>query len=587
MFRSIRSVNDRPQTPALPAESAEEREAGVHRDEKIEIAKAEAERLDLDEKDGATSSSSTSSAPAAARQQELVKKRVWWHRHFEPSERQRVMLELGIRKQDHWAFRFTTMLTLSVIVAVMGLSANSAAVVIGAMLLAPLMQPVLASAACISMGLFKKSLQAIGHVALATAWGILLSYVLAALFVRGELPTEVTSRTAPDIRDLVVALGAGTAGAYATVRKDVSSSLPGVAVAVALVPPLGTVGIALQGGYTTFAKGAMLLYTTNLVAIVLAGAIVFVATGFVPPRRLASTFPRTALAAAVVAVAVAAIAVPLYRASTSAVEQSERQIEAQAIVRDWLGLVDTRAEPTIDFDDANDRILVGIRSFEPALDAQSLTDDLHARFGDDVAVSVEWLKVDQATTTTTEMPTTTVVSGEEILLGRVETIVDAWLADEVPESGRRDALAIESGVVYLDASGVGNAPPVPTLTERLDAELNQTLEVRLTWLERTSVDVAAPPTPDEQVGTSIAVLSRAWADSRGLTVMSTTFDGETATIELAGAEPPDATDLVDEIEALLDPTDTVTILFTVRLDITTTTTTSTTTTTVESTTTTT
>lgn len=172
--------------------------------------------------------------------------RRWWHRHLTSEERQRVMAELAIKRQEHWAYRFTVMITLSVIVAVMGLSANSAAVVIGAMLLAPLMQPVLGTAACISMALFRKSLRSLTVVGLATVWAIALSYVLAALFVNGELPGEVTSRTAPDIRDLVVALAAGTAGAYATVRKDASASLPGVAVAVALVPPLGAVGISLD-----------------------------------------------------------------------------------------------------------------------------------------------------------------------------------------------------------------------------------------------------------------------------------------------------------------------------------------------------
>lgn len=68
------------------------------------------------------------------------------------------MAELGIERQVHWAFRFTVMITLPVIVAVTGLSANSAAVVIGAMLLVPFMQPVSATAACVSMALFRKSM---------------------------------------------------------------------------------------------------------------------------------------------------------------------------------------------------------------------------------------------------------------------------------------------------------------------------------------------------------------------------------------------------------------------------------------------
>src|SRR6056297_3077286 len=259
------------------------------------------------------------------------RRRRWWHRHLASEERQRVMTELAIRRPDHGSFRFAVMITLSVIVAVMGMSANSAAVVIGAMLLAPMMQPVLATAACIAMALFGKAFQAFGIVLFATVGSIVLAYVLSALFVNGELPNEVTSRTAPDIRDLVVALAAGTAGAYATVRKDVSSSLPGVAVAVALVPPLGAVGITLEDGSGTLARGALLLYVTNLAAIVLAASIVFVVTGFVPPRRLASTFRGTAFVAAIVAGVVVAIAFPLFRASQTAIEETNRELEAAEI----------------------------------------------------------------------------------------------------------------------------------------------------------------------------------------------------------------------------------------------------------------
>ena len=71
----------------------------------------------------------------------------WWHRHYTPEDRRRVLADLAVSKVEHWAWRFVTMLTLSVVVAVMGLALNSAAVVIGAMLLAPLMQPVLATGA--------------------------------------------------------------------------------------------------------------------------------------------------------------------------------------------------------------------------------------------------------------------------------------------------------------------------------------------------------------------------------------------------------------------------------------------------------
>lgn len=504
------------------------------------------------------------------------RQRRWWHRHLDSSERQRVMAELAIKRQEHWGFRFTVMITLSVIVAVMGLSANSAAVVIGAMLLAPFMQPVLATAASIAMALFQKSLRSFGVVVLATVWSIALSYVLAALFVNGELPNEVTSRTAPDIRDLVVALAAGTAGAYATVRKDASASLPGVAVAVALVPPLGAVGISLEAGNTTFAWGAMLLYTTNLFAIILAGVVVFVVTGFVPPRRLANTFRRSSLVAAAVGVVVVAIALPLYSASTSAVQRSEREVDALEIVSVWLGPTDRRSAPEVSFDEQ--RITVAVRSFDAPPDPDPLIESLQATFGVDRIVSIEWDRVDQATTTTTTPPTTTIVSDEERLASEVEALVDRWLGD-LDAGGRRDALSIAENVIRLDASGTIDAPSLESLTTLLDSELDRTFEVQLTWLKRESVSGQEPaPTPDEVLADRISLLARDWATTQAVSVSSTSFDGLTAVIEVVGPVAPDATDLVASISELLDPDDQVTVLFVERRDITTTTTTTTTTT---------
>ena len=546
--------------PKSPADSR------AARDENIEIAKEVLEEREAD----ATKPIERPSDPAAP----ITFERTWWHRHLEPEERQRILAELGIKRQAHWAFRFFTMLGLSIVVAVMGLSADSAAVVIGAMLLAPLMQPVLAAAACISMGLFKKSLQSIGTVLVATVGAILLSYVLAALFVTGELPNEVLSRTAPDIRDLIVALGAGTAGAYATVRKDVSSSLPGVAVAVALVPPLGAVGMSLEAGRDTLAVGALLLYTTNLAAILFAASIVFITTGFVPPRRLRSTFRRTAAVAAAVAVVVVAIAIPLYRASLAAVENTDRQLAAQDVVKDWLGAVETAEPPEVEF--SGDRIRVRVRSTERAIDDRPLTERLEGRFGSDRVISLEWEQLDKFTEEIA--PTTTVPSQAQLLADDIERIVDQWLQAGDFEGVRRvDALVIGGGVVRVDASGVGESPPLTDLITLLDAQLDETLEVQLTWVERRNVSAQEPnPTPNEILTNQISGLANTWAIVNELEVIDVTYDGTAAVIEVAGATQPRAASLVARIEAVLPDTSTITVLFTQRLDITTTTTSTTT-----------
>ena len=190
------------------------------------------------------------------------------------------------------------------------------------------------------------------------------------------------------------------------------------------------------------------------------------------------------------------------------------------------------------------------------------------------------LEIPYATTTTSALPTTTIVSDEERLTTAVEGIVDQWLADLGADAGgRRDALSISDNVVRLDASGTIDAPSLASLTTLLDTELDRTLEVQMTWLKRENVSDAEPtPTPDQLLAERIGVLAREWAATQGVSVLSTTFDGVDAVIEVAGPTEPDASLVVADVTALLDAEDRVTVLFTQRRDITTTTTTTTTTT---------
>ena len=311
------------------------------------------------------------------------------------------MDDLAIRPIEHWVYRFSMMLTLSAIVATMGLELNSAAVVIGAMLLAPLMQPVLATGACLSMALFGKAFSAWTKVVLATVWVILLAYVIARLLPEREFTTEILSRTKPDIRDLVVALAAGAGGAYATVREDASAALPGVAVAVALVPPLAAIGITMEAGDSDRALGALLLYSTNLAGIILVSIAVFVITGFVPPRRLVSTLPRLAFASVVITALVVAIAYPLYGAAQTTIKANNELADAEAIVDDWLGDVDLQR--TIRFDDGV--LTVELQGFEAPINQGEVETALAERFPDlEQAPIVYWIRTDRATTTTTAPP---------------------------------------------------------------------------------------------------------------------------------------------------------------------------------------
>lgn len=170
---------------------------------------------------------------------------------------------------------FYVLLTLAGTIATFGLLANSAATIIGAMIVAPLMGPILGVAFSMVMGnrrLLKRSLLA---VVSGTGLVILLSLIICQLTGLSSLTSEIAARTAPTLLDLGVALAAGTAGAYAKSRREISDALPGVAIAVALVPPLSVVGVGLATQMPAIAAGSFLLFLTNLVGIIFSGSVVF------------------------------------------------------------------------------------------------------------------------------------------------------------------------------------------------------------------------------------------------------------------------------------------------------------------------
>jgi uncharacterized hydrophobic protein (TIGR00271 family) len=170
---------------------------------------------------------------------------------------------------------FIMMMVLSTSLASLGLLADSAAVVIGAMLVAPLMGPLVAAGHSLvqaNLSLFRKSM---GVTGLGLGIGLATSLIFGALNPGFEPTLEVEARGTPDLLDLGIALFSGMTAAYASGRSNVMTTLAGVAIAAALVPPLAVVGIALTHGSPLISGNAAILLITNLVAIILGAAIVF------------------------------------------------------------------------------------------------------------------------------------------------------------------------------------------------------------------------------------------------------------------------------------------------------------------------
>lgn len=135
--------------------------------------------------------------------------------------------------------------------------------------------------------------------------------------------------------DLGVAIAAGLAGGYVLTHSRASSSLPGVAIAVALVPPLATVGISLELGATSAAGGALLLFTTNLVAIVLSAMIVMLASGFVPADTRIMVRGRLSAGLAVALLATIGVAVPLTWHTADAINDQGFTRDVISSIREW------------------------------------------------------------------------------------------------------------------------------------------------------------------------------------------------------------------------------------------------------------
>ncbi|MEZ5343695.1 MAG: TIGR00341 family protein [Acidimicrobiales bacterium] len=477
----------------------------------------------------------------------LTRPREWWHRYLPPEERRRVMVDLAIVTPDAWTYRFAVMLTLAVIVATMGLLANSAAVVIGAMLLAPLMTPVLGTAAALAMGLPRKIARSTTRVVIATIWSISVAYVLGALLTTAPYGSEIIGRTRPDIKDLVVALAAGFAGSYATVRRDASAALPGVAVAVALVPPLGVVGLYLQAGEMKFAWGAFLLYLTNLAAIILASVITFVVTGFVPPRRLATITPRILAGTAISVAAVIAVSVLLQQAATNAAKAAEDEQALVDTIDQWIeGLALERTGYSLD----GDYLSVDIAGTDAPPDDSELQALLRPILGD-VRLDVQWTRTQRATTTTVAPTTTTQLSNDEVLIANASVVVADWFAEVATADYEIQGVFLDGDRhIRIAASGVGD-PPDSAARELLRTRLidvGLTEGYRLNWTPSLAVsDGTIPPTPVEVRQQAMSDYLTGTLLNTGTALESLTFDGTTIRADLIGETAPDATELTTQL----------------------------------------
>ncbi|MFD6178216.1 MULTISPECIES: TIGR00341 family protein [unclassified Isoptericola] len=246
--------------------------------------------------------------------------------------------EVRAKRSAFWA-----MLVLSGIIAISGVVTDSTATVIGAMIIAPLSTPILG----FGLGVVTGQGRLVGRSALYVLGGVALVVVLGWL-VALALPetssvvtnSQVTGRTSPGVGDLVAAFATGFAGAIALARRDLGDVLPGIAIAISLVPPLGVVGVCLGAGEPALAAGALLLFGSNVVALVVAATVVFTGAGYASDaaqaREDAGGRRRPRRAVVLGAAAVVVVAVPMVANTMQSVLAEVWAGQVRSAAESWL-----------------------------------------------------------------------------------------------------------------------------------------------------------------------------------------------------------------------------------------------------------
>jgi uncharacterized hydrophobic protein (TIGR00271 family) len=286
--------------------------------------------------------------------------------------------------------RFWLLLVLAGVIASVGVVADSVATVIGAMIVAPLMTPILGIALAGSLADRPNLVRSVALVATGAASVVAVGWLLGALTSLPVVAAEnaqVAARVSPRLVDLLAALATGAVGAVALCRSDVSDTLPGVAIAISLVPPLTVVGLTLESGAPSEAMGALLLFLTNVSAILAVGTVVMAL--YRVQDHAGTDARRTRVRVAqVVAIMLLLIAVPLGATSVQVARSERTEAGVRTAAEAWAG---SRGWEVVSVSTVADTVQVTVRGPEPAPDASALRSDLDGAGLKGVVVDVEFV----------------------------------------------------------------------------------------------------------------------------------------------------------------------------------------------------
>ena len=203
---------------------------------------------------------------------------------FSSTDRVRRKAETKLNEYNKPSLNFFVLISLSSAIATLGMALNNTSVIIGAMIVAPLITPVFAFSLGLILFQGKNVLHSLLSILFGTLSGIIVASLIAFLiiFINGDfvITAEILGRTEPDVLYFLVAILSGVAGAFAYGRPKLQESITGIAISVAIIPPLAVtgIGIALQNFHLL--QTSFMLYVFNLCGISFGSIVTFVALGF-------------------------------------------------------------------------------------------------------------------------------------------------------------------------------------------------------------------------------------------------------------------------------------------------------------------
>lgn len=292
------------------------------------------------------------------------------------------------------------MLVLACLIALLGLLLNSPAVIIGAMLISPLMGPILSCGLALTVADWKLGKKAARNVVLSIIETVLIAALATFLSPLKDATPEIMARTNPNLMDLLIAFFSGAAGTLALCsRKGALMILPGVAIATAVMPPLATTGYGVSTGQWAVAAGAFMLFFTNLTAIIISADLIFLLVGF-RPMHLVDVRQHTTLVRGrffIAGAVLIVLSIPLIRTLTHAAQQANLRKQVQAVLAEQVPRASARKLDRVSLELRDNEISVQAAVETPKfIEPQEIKEwegAIHARVGRPVRLELEQLQL--------------------------------------------------------------------------------------------------------------------------------------------------------------------------------------------------